>query len=299
MFRIIFSTWAIYLFFSCANPTTPEKKQLNDICSNSLLPNLGIDNGMEVVTWNIENFPKAGQATIDSVANIINCLNADIYCLQEISNISSFRELVDLTNEYDYVESTATDYLNLVVLYKKNSFIVNNQSNLFTDYEYEFAYRPPLKLDMTFIGSGEPFDFTLINMHLKCCDNGYSRRVASAELLYNYLNSSRASGVVNHIIVGDWNDDISDDYSVNSFNIFLEDMDNYKYVTYEHAHSSSNFYDSFPSYPSFIDHIMISEDLFNEHDSSGDVQTIRLGDYITGYDPIISDHRPVVWRFIP
>ena len=44
---------------------------------------------------------------------------------------------------------------------------------------------------------------------------------------------------------------------------------------------------------------MISEDLFNEHDSSGDVQTIRLGDYITGYDPIISDHRPVVWRFIP
>ena len=152
---------------------------------------------------------------------------------------------------------------------------------------------------MTFIGSGEPFDFTLINMHLKCCDNGYSRRVASAELLYNYLNSSRASGVVNHIIVGDWNDDISDDYSVNSFNIFLEDMDNYKYVTYENAHSSSNFYDSFPSYPSFIDHIMISEDLFNEHDSSGDVQTIRLGDYITGYDPIISDHRPVVWRFIP
>ena len=119
MFRIIFSTWAIYLFFSCASPTTPEKKQLNDICSNSLLPNLQIDNGMEVVTWNIENFPKAGQATIDSVANIINCLNADIYCLQEISNISSFRELVGLTNEYDYVESTATDYLNLVVLYKK------------------------------------------------------------------------------------------------------------------------------------------------------------------------------------
>ena len=47
MFRIIFSIGAIYLFFSCANPTTPEKKQLNDICSNSLLPNLGIDNGME------------------------------------------------------------------------------------------------------------------------------------------------------------------------------------------------------------------------------------------------------------
>ena len=119
------------------------------------------------------------------------------------------------------------------------------------------------------------------------------------EALHGYLTSEKGELEQQINTTGDWNDDISDDYSVNSFNIFLEDMDNYKYVTYENAHSSSNFYDSFPSYPSFIDHIMISEDLFNEHDSSGDVQTIRLGDYITGYDPIISDHRPVVWRFIP
>lgn len=287
----------IFLFFSCASVV--EKEDVDSNSSTSLLPDLNLDNGIEVVTWNIEFFPKQAQRTIDSVYNIITSLNADIYCLQEIHNINSFKNLAEDLIEYDYVISEDTDYLNLVVLYKKNSFIIKNQSNLFTDYEYEFAYRPPLKLDMTFIGGDEPFDFTLINMHLKCCDNGYYRRLASAELLYNYLNSSRASGVVNHIIVGDWNDDISDDYSVNSFNIFLEDMDNYKYVTYENAHSSSNFYDSFPSYPSFIDHIMISEDLFNEHNSSGDVQTIRLGDYITGYDPIISDHRPVVWRFIP
>jgi hypothetical protein len=43
---------------------------------------------------------------------------------------------------------------------------------------------------------------------------------------------------------------------------------------------------------------MISADLF-EKEGSGDVQTIRLGDYISGYDEIISDHRPVVWRFVP
>ena len=36
-----------------------------------------------------------------------------------------------------------------------------------------------------------------------------------------------------------------------------------------------------------------------EEDENGDVQTIRLGDYIAGYDEIISDHRPVVWRFTP
>ena len=82
------------------------------------------------------------------------------------------------------------------------------------------------------------------------------------------------------------------------FNIFLDDTENYKYVTYENAHSGTNIHDSYPSYPSFIDHIMISRDLF-EQAENGDVQTIRLGDYISGYDQIISDHRPVVWRFTP
>ena len=43
---------------------------------------------------------------------------------------------------------------------------------------------------------------------------------------------------------------------------------------------------------------MISSDLFEEFETS-DVQTIRLGDYISGYDEVISDHRPVVWRFTP
>ena len=37
---------------------------------------------------------------------------------------------------------------------------------------------------------------------------------------------------------------------------------------------------------------MISSDLFEEYEG-GDVQTIRLGDYLAGYDEIISDHRPV------
>jgi exonuclease III len=294
MMKNIFTLCTLYLIFSCANPV--EKDALNTT-TESLLPNLDIENGIEIVTWNIEQFPKLGQRTIDSVASIITSLNADIYCLQEISDLSKFIDLVEILDGYSYVESNATEYLNLVVLYKKNQFIVRNQSDLFTDSMYDFASRPPLRLEMTFTGEN-PIDFTLINMHLKCCDNGFNRRVSSANILYDYLNTSIQEGVVNHIIVGDWNDDISDQYSENSFNIFLDDTENYKYVTYENAHSGTNIHDSYPSYPSFIDHIMISKDLFDEAEN-GDVQTIRLGDYLSGYDQIISDHRPVVWRFTP
>ena len=71
-----------------------------------------------------------------------------------------------------------------------------------------------------------------------------------------------------------------------------------KYVNFDYANSGYTISVSYPGYPSFIDHIMISKDLFEEADN-GDIQTIRLGDYISGYDQIISDHRPVVWRFTP
>ena len=294
MIKNIITLCFLYLVFSCASPI---EKEASDSGNDSLLPDLNLENGIEIVTWNIEQFPKLGQRTIDSVANIIASLNADIFCLQEISNLSMFLELVEILDGYSYVASNATEYLNLVVLYKENQFVVRNQSNLFTDYMYEFAYRPPLRLEMTFLGQNA-IDFTLINMHLKCCDNGFNRRVASSDILYDYLNSSVQAGILNHIVVGDWNDDISDPYSENSFNIFLDDTENYKYVTYENALSGTNIHDSYPSYPSFIDHIMISKDLFDEF-SNGDVQTLRLGDYISGYDEIISDHRPVVWRFTP
>ena len=296
MIKNIITLCFLYLVFSCA---IPVEKEANDSGNESLLPDLNLEDGIEVVTWNIEQFPKLGQRTIDSVANIITSLNADIYCLQEISNLSMFLVLVEILDGYSYVASDATEYLNLVVLYKEDQFVVRNQSNLFTDYMYEFAYRPPLRLEMTFLGQNA-IDFTLINMHLKCCDsgNGFDRRKASAGILYDYLNLSVEAGVVNHIVVGDWNDDLSDMYSENSFNIFLDDTDNYKYVNYDYANSGYNTAVSYPSYPSFIDHIMISKDLFEEADN-GDIQTIRLGDYISGYDQIISDHRPVVWRFTP
>ena len=296
MIKNIITLCFLYLVFSCA---IPVEKEANDSGNDSLLPDLNLEDGIEVVTWNIEQFPKLGQRTIDSVANIITSLNADIYCLQEISNLSMFLVLVEILDGYSYAASDATEYLNLVVLYKEDQFVVRNQSNLFTDYMYEFAYRPPLRLEMTFLGQNA-IDFTLINMHLKCCDsgNGFDRRKASAGILYDYLNLSVEAGVINHIVVGDWNDDLSDMYSENSFNIFLDDTDNYKYVNYDYANSGYNTAVSYPSYPSFIDHIMISKDLFEEADN-GDIQTIRLGDYISGYDQIISDHRPVVWRFTP
>ena len=148
--KLVYPLVLASIFFSCASPT--EQENINGGSSVELLPNLNLEDGIEVVTWNIEFFPKLGQRTIDSVKKIIKTLNADIYCLQEISSRYSFEELAESLTEYDFVISEDTDYLNLVVLYKKNDFVVRSQSSLFTNSVYEFAYRPPLRLEMTYLG---------------------------------------------------------------------------------------------------------------------------------------------------
>ena len=58
--------------------------------------NFGGSNSLDVITWNIENFPKNGQQTIDSVAVIIQSLDADVIALQEIMNVSDFNNLLSL-----------------------------------------------------------------------------------------------------------------------------------------------------------------------------------------------------------
>ena len=44
----------------------------------------GTDSTFEVVSWNIEWFPKNGQTTANYVQTILTNLQADIYALQEI-----------------------------------------------------------------------------------------------------------------------------------------------------------------------------------------------------------------------
>ena len=104
MLKNISTICFLYLVSSCASPI--EKKP-SDINSNTLFPDLNLEEGIEVVTWNIETFPKLGQRTIDSVANIINSLNADIYCLQEISSLPMFLELAEMLDGYNYIVSDA------------------------------------------------------------------------------------------------------------------------------------------------------------------------------------------------
>ena len=59
--------------------------------------------------------------------------------------------------------------------------------------------------------------------------------------------------------------------------------------------SNSNW--SYPTWPSHIDHLLITNELFDEYGNNGSaVETIKLDDYFSSwyaYDNNVSDHRPV------
>ena len=143
IWKIIF----LILFLSCA-----KDKILNS--NNSLNP----DN-LNIITWNIQNFPKTTE-TVEHVAQIINSLDVNIIALQEIENLDSIARLQQLLGEdWAYEKSTTSFYGNLAFLINtdkiqyENPYLINNQSE-------GFATRMPYILPFSYNST----NFTLINI---------------------------------------------------------------------------------------------------------------------------------------
>tara|TARA_B100001971_G_C18100252_1_gene488424 strand:- start:282 stop:950 length:669 start_codon:yes stop_codon:yes gene_type:complete len=158
-------------------------------------------------------------------------------------------------------------------------------------------------MDMYFMGE----NYFLINNHFKCCGDGIldfnnesdeeKRRYNASNLLKEYIDNNLAEK--NVIVLGDLNDDIAEAPQNNVFQMILDDSDNYLFVDIEIANGNSSDW-SYPSWPSHLDHILITNELFDELDNS-DIQTIKIDEYLEGgwneYDQYISDHRPVGIKF--
>ena len=61
---------------------------------------IGADKTLEVMTWNIQNFPKS-DFSIDYAAEVINAIDADIIGLQEMESDSAFFCLIKQLNDLD------------------------------------------------------------------------------------------------------------------------------------------------------------------------------------------------------
>ena len=255
--------------------------------------------GLELMTWNVKEFPQTGN-TISYINEIISDMQPDIIVFQEITDLVQFQALADSLSAYTF---THTDYdgftnLNLGIALRSDSVVILGQEILFSGYGYEFAWRYPLKVDLQWQCGSSALNFWLIVVHLKCCGDGFNRRLVSAGVLHNHiLNEMSSGGQQNIVIAGDFNDEPDDPEGSNSLWPLVNDTANMMFTTLAIINDPAQ--QSYPWYspPSFLDHILISSGLFDEN-TSATIQTIRPDDYMgtSVYYQNVSDHRPVVWR---
>ena len=260
----------------------------------------GTDNTLDIITWNIEWFPKNGQTTVNYVTEIIEALDVDVLAIQELDNTTLFDQMINnLTDYVGYYESAW--FAGLAYIYNTETIQINNIYEIYTTSPYWSAFpRSPMVMDMNFMNQ----NYILINNHFKCCGDGNlnlnddgdeeTRRHIASTLLKEYIDQNFASS--NVIVLGDLNDNLTDNPNNNVFQMIIDDSGNYLFADMEIAEGPSSNW-SFPSWPSHLDHILITNELFESNDY---IDVIRIDDYMSGgfsqYDQNISDHRPVAIR---
>ena len=283
-----------FFYFLLLIPLTSFTQSLDDL-------SFGSDNSFEVVTWNIENFPKNEPATLQYVLAIIEAMDADIIAIQEIQNYPVLDDLDTFLEDYTSY-SQSLDRAGLVFLYKHDVVQLNSAYELFTQApEWNNFPRFPMVIEVTYANQ----DFVIINNHYKCCGNGLldlddpwdqeTRRYTANLLLKQYIDTNLPNDAV--FVVGDLNDILTDPEIHNVFTPFLNDPESYLFADMDIAQGSvSNW--SFPNWPSHLDHILITDELFELYAMPGaGTQTIMVDSYLQGgfneYDQNVSDHRPV------
>jgi endonuclease/exonuclease/phosphatase family metal-dependent hydrolase len=283
--------------------TTPEP------VGNPFVPaQVGTDSTLEVMTWNIEVFPKAG-TTIDWVRQIIEGVRPDIVAVEEISNTASFDALSAALGGWDGEHASSDAYQNLGFLYRVDGGLeVTSIYEIFASNDYSRPFpRAPYVLEATWNGT----PIVVIGNHLKAMGNGVmdpsdpwdeeTRRRDACILLAEYIKTELVGKRV--FVVGDMNDEITDAAVNNVFQTFLDQPDTFRFADMAIALGPSEDW-SYPTWPSHIDHILVTEPLFAALSGPSALTTVvPLGAYMPSgmgkYMTEVSDHLPVITRLQP
>ncbi|MFO7938687.1 MAG: T9SS type A sorting domain-containing protein, partial [Bacteroidales bacterium] len=259
---------------------------------------------------NMSDYATTYDEQLDAVSAQIISMDADIYALQEVVSdevngdyltplIEKLNELAGsekytaiLSDRYSGDDSQpSTDFPSQRLCYVFNTQTVasvmdtamfsdvypNTQTSSIDGYDgnastfWSYGRVPHmLKAHITIAGTTE--SISLVNLHAKCCSDGYERRKDDADYLLNALNTTFSEE--NLVVLGDFNDYLDGSTSG---------------VTSPYKEWFSNDYQNFrPFSSSSIDHVVLSNELYYEAQS--------LAPNSSAPEVAISDHDPVLLR---
>ena len=251
--------------------------------------------GLRIATWNLEHFPKTAM-TPARLQEVLEEQQIDLLGIEEVADDGAFAEFIDgLTGYAGHLATEGDGFIKNAFIYRRDRITVQDVRTLFTDEHYAFP-RPPLGAHVASTVDGADFDFLFMVVHLKAGIDGESRdrRRAAIEYLDMWVGDILASSTEKDlVIVGDFNDELTDNADENIFQSMLSQPDRYRFLTRGAADADEH---SYLAYQQMIDHILITTDASMEY-GSGQTEVVHLDETIPGYRNQVSDHRPVISRF--
>jgi len=182
-------------------------------------------------------------------------------------------------------------------LYRQSTVQLDSVETLFSNDSYAFP-RPPLKVHVTCQG----VDFTVVVVHLKALGDADSqaRRADAVVKLRAWLDAERARPGADQdiVVMGDWNDELTDVPPDNIFQPLLDDPTDYRFLTLPLAEMASSSGGTYIPFNSFIDQVMMTSDAESEY-GAGETLVLKLDQGDSSYESMVSDHRPVLVKFKP
>jgi len=264
----------------------------------------GTPEALDIMTWNLQDFPKKGTETIEKVAEILQDVQPDIVAVQEIVDGHALIALAESigweANVTEFYEPG--EYYNPPVgmMWNKKYVQVRSQQVILEGDSLAFP-RAPLLFEFTWRG----VDLVVINVHLKALgDNVINwndpwdhemRRISACEKLEEYIRTFHPNEKV--VLLGDFNDRIDEPVETNVFMAFLSKKHLYMFADMYIAMGIESV-PSYPTWRSHIDHILITSELFPHYYRAGSwTSTILADGYFSSwswYDATVTDHRPVM-----
>lgn len=304
---LLFSTIFIS---SCLNDTLSTKEE-EDPPKTDIDPNeqVSADGILEAVTWNLEWYgqtsrgPSNELSQTKNILEVMDSLKADLYAVEEVLDNQAMQDIAGNMTGY---RGFTSDYSVSPSFSQQTGFIFNTNtidsvsSGLITDGQNGNDWasgRYPMYFEFNYSYQGNTIPIYAVVIHAKAFDDqeSYNRRKRAAESLYNYLMDKKPNA--NIIFLGDFNDDMDESIYNNAetpYKLFVDDSQNFQIATLP---LSQNGATSTVNYSDMIDHIVLSDELFNLYiDDSENVFT-NVENFITDYGNTTSDHYPVISKF--
>ena len=279
------------------------------------VPAVGTDATFDVATWNVvwfgaANGPSDDERQLDHVEAVIEGAAVDLWALQEVADVGYFGRLLDsLGTGYAglYRDNTSAGVTQrLAFVYRTDVVRVRSAEQILRDFSQgsnnAFASRPPLKLDVEVTLPDTTVTLSVVTVHMKALSDleSYERRQEAALRLKNRIDGLH--GGEPFILMGDFNDELGSSIAggrTTPYDIFLQDPDDYRFLTLamDEANVPTYCSNGACSSGSTLDHILITDELFDAYVDGSAGRFIELTQAISGFVFNTSDHLPVYARF--